>query len=125
MRIASDYYKEFFKWEDRRGFSLGENFWDPEDILSNEERNELEKQFSEEEIKFAVFSCYLEGGPGPDGLSLFYHKFWEVVRKDVVAMFNDLFAGKLDLFRLNFAMLTLIPKIEDADEINPLDQLAC
>jgi hypothetical protein len=118
MRMASDYYKDLLKWEDRGGFSLGENFWDPEDILSDKERNELEKQFSEEEIKFSVFSCYPEGAPGPDGLSfLFYHKFWEVVSKDVVAMFNDMFAHKLDLFRLNFSMLTLIPKIEDADEM--------
>jgi hypothetical protein len=118
MRMASDYYKELLKWEDRGGFSLGENFWDPEDILSDKERNELEKQFSEEEIKFSVFSCYPEGAPGPDGLSfLFYHKFWEVVSKDVVAMFNDMFAHKLDLFRLNFSMLTLIPKIEDVDEM--------
>jgi hypothetical protein len=29
--------------------------------------------------------------------------------KNTNTMFNDLFAGKLDLFRLNFAMLTLLP----------------
>jgi hypothetical protein len=73
--------------------------------LSAEERDELEKQFSAEEIKSAMFSCYPEGAPGPDGLSfLFYHKFWDVVIEDVVAMFNDLFASKLDLFRLNFTI---------------------
>lgn len=29
-------------------------------------------------------------------------------------MFDDFFAGKLDLYRLNFALLTIIPKEQDA-----------
>jgi hypothetical protein len=36
----------------------------------------LTAPFTESEIKEAVFSCYAEGAPGPDGLSfLFYQKF--------------------------------------------------
>jgi hypothetical protein len=118
-----------FKWERRGEYSLGQDFWEDGDKLLVEEREELEKQFSEEKIKAAVFSCYPEGGPGPDGLSfLFYHKFWEVIIKDLMAMFKDLFDGKLDLFRLNFAMLTLIPKVDKADEIKsfrPISLLNC
>jgi hypothetical protein len=60
LKVASNYYKELFKWEDRGEYSLGNNFWDSEDRLSAEVKDELEKQFSEEEIKFAVFMSYLK-----------------------------------------------------------------
>jgi hypothetical protein len=61
-------------------------------------------------MKEAVLGCYVDGATGPDDISfLFYHKFWDVLQKEVVNMFNDFFRGELDLYRLNFDMLTLIP----------------
>jgi hypothetical protein len=32
------------------------------------------------------------------------------VKKDIVALFLDFYNGKLNLYKLNFALLTLIPK---------------
>jgi hypothetical protein len=43
-------------------------------------------------------------------------------------MFDDFFNGALDLFRLNFAMLSLIPKVENATEMKffrPISLLNC
>ena len=43
-------------------------------------------------------------------------------------MFNAWFANKLDLFRLNFAMITLIPKENDArtmKKFRPISLLNC
>jgi hypothetical protein len=58
-----------------------------------------------------IFSCYAEGAPGPDGLSfLLFQKFWDIIKNDIVRMFQDFHTGDLDLTRLNFALLTLIPK---------------
>jgi hypothetical protein len=37
-----------------------------------------------------------------------------VVKDDVFGMFQEFHAGRLDLFKLNFAMFTLIPKVEKA-----------
>jgi hypothetical protein len=48
---------------------------------------------------------------------IFYHKFWDVVKGDILNLFGDFYVGKLDLFRLNFALLTLIPKVEDDTEM--------
>ena len=74
--------------------------------------------FSEDEIKEAIFSCYAEGAPEPDGLSfLFYQKFWDLIKHDIVRMFQDFHKGELSLRRLNFAMLTLIPKVDNANSI--------
>jgi hypothetical protein len=43
-------------------------------------------------------------------------------------MFRDFYDGRLDLFKLNFAMLTLIPKVEEALEMKnfrPISLLNC
>ena len=86
--------------------------------MSREENEMLELGFSEEEVRDAIFSCYPEGAPVPDGLPfLFYQKFWNVVKKDGLALFEDLYRGELDLYRLNFALVTLIPKVEDASNM--------
>jgi hypothetical protein len=45
---------------------------------------------------------------------LFYQHFWNLVKHDLLMMFNDWNKDELDLFRLNFSLLTLIPKEADA-----------
>jgi hypothetical protein len=50
----------------------------------------LDAPFIEEEIKTSVFDSYSEGAPGPDGFTfLFYQKFWEVVKTDLINLFRD------------------------------------
>lgn len=99
MEIAVDFYKNLFKKENRDDISLEENFWGEEDLVTNEENDFLEKPFSEEEIKEAVFGSYAEGAPGPDGLPfLFYQTFWEVIKGDLCKMFDAMFANRLDFY---------------------------
>lgn len=58
---------------------------------------------------------YASGAPGPDGLSfLFYQRFWEVIKKDFMALVRDFECGALDIQRLNYSIVTLIPKEPDA-----------
>ena len=45
-----------------------------------------------------------------------------------MALFRDWFANKLDIYRLNFAMITLIPKEDDArvmKKFRPISLLNC
>jgi hypothetical protein len=66
-------------------------------------------------VKEVVFGSYADGAPGPYGLSFFfYQKYWDVIAQDLINLFYALFEDKLDIFRLNFAMITLIPKESDA-----------
>lgn len=89
----------------------------------------LNAPFSEEEVKEDLFSCYPEGAPRPDDLPfLFYQKFWELIKKDLVEMFEDFHKGKLDLYRLNCPLVTLIPKVGDASDMKqfrPISLLNC
>jgi hypothetical protein len=49
--------------------------------------------------------------PGPDCLSTdSYQKFWEVIKKDIMAMFNSFQNGGLPLFHLNCGTTVLFSK---------------
>jgi hypothetical protein len=74
--VACDYYKELFGFEAQPNMHLGSDFWDPDDLVTELENEALEKPFSEDEVKEAIFGSYANGAPGPDGLSfLFYQTF--------------------------------------------------
>jgi hypothetical protein len=54
--------------------------------------------------------------PGPDGFPAeFYKKFWDIIKGDLMEMFYDLNKGDVPLFSLNFGVITLIPKVQDAN----------
>jgi hypothetical protein len=49
---------------------------------------------------------------GPDGMPIeFYQSCWEIVKEDIMAMFNDFYLGTLEL---NYGVITLLPKVKDA-----------
>jgi hypothetical protein len=50
----------------------------------------LDADFTEQEVKDAVFGSYAEGAPGPDGFPfLFSQYFWNLVKHDLLLMVND------------------------------------
>ena len=56
--------------------------------------------------------------PGPDGFPAeFYQKFWGVIKDDLMDLFRQFQQGTLPLYRLNFGVITLIPKKENAVQI--------
>jgi hypothetical protein len=56
--------------------------------------------------------------PGPDGFPAeFYQQFWDVIKGDLMQMFHDLHNGDIPLFSLNFDVITLLPKTQEANKI--------
>jgi hypothetical protein len=61
---------------------------------------------------------------GPDGFPAeFYKKFWEVINFDLMAFFNELSIGDLSLYKLNFGVITLLPKKDDAVQIQQYEPI--
>jgi hypothetical protein len=125
LNLVVEYYKNIFGKEDRLEISLMDSFWDPEDLVSNEENDMLDAPFTEDEIKEAVFGSYAEGALGLDGFTfLFYLKFWETIQNDLINLFRYFDNNSTDLFRLNFSLVTLIQKEVDARNLKKFRPIA-
>nr|CAD1822962.1 unnamed protein product [Ananas comosus var. bracteatus] len=74
-------------------------------LLYREEHVELlnlQMPFTELEVKKAIFSCTSEKAPGPDGLlMLFYQRYWDYLKVDILEFFADFYRGAGDLSDLN------------------------
>jgi hypothetical protein len=115
ISVATNFYKDLFKWGARPEIILEQDFFTNEERVTREENDKLDCRFIVEEIKEAVFRSYVDGALGPDGLSfMFYQNLWDIIKFDLLEMFDDWFEDRLDIFRLHFSMITLIPKEEDA-----------
>jgi Reverse transcriptase (RNA-dependent DNA polymerase) len=63
------------------------------------------------EIKNVVFSLPKDKANGPDGLPIeFFQEYWEFISDDLHSMVMTFYHNRLDLWRINQAYITLIPK---------------
>jgi hypothetical protein len=74
--------------------------------------------FSLDEIKKVVFGMKKNKSPGPDGFPAdFYQEFWDLVKWDLKALVEQFAKGRIDIARLNYGIITLVPKTADAKQI--------
>jgi mannosylglycoprotein endo-beta-mannosidase len=87
-------------------------------IISAVENEILISPFLEEEVFEAISQMEHNKAPGPDGFPVeFYQKNWMVIKDDFMALFDQFTNGDLPLYKLNFGIITLLPKKEDAVRI--------
>src|SRR5205809_6320552 len=56
--------------------------------------------------------------PGPDGFPAeFYQCLWEVIKPNLLALFHEFYCARLPLHSLNFGVITLLPKKNDASKL--------
>jgi mannosylglycoprotein endo-beta-mannosidase len=114
----TNYYKSLFGAPEEGSFSLDESRTADIPQVSDEENDLLTAPYSEEEVKKAVFQMEHNKAPGPDGFPAeFYQKFWDVIKADLLDLFSFLHSGQLELFRLNFGEIVLLPKVNEAERI--------
>ena len=83
-----------------------------------EKNDVLISEFTESEVRDAIFQMEHNKAPGPDGFPVeFYQVFWNVIKDDLMALFSYFHREDLNLYSLNFGIITLIPKIQDATKI--------
>ncbi|XP_057432833.1 uncharacterized protein LOC130725635 [Lotus japonicus] len=79
---------------------------------------DIQAQFSAEEVKQAVFSMGPLKAPGPDGLQpIFFQKHWEIVGDSVVKLIHDCYLDHHKIKEINETLLVLIPKVDKPDSL--------
>ncbi|KAL6640643.1 hypothetical protein ACP70R_021766 [Stipagrostis hirtigluma subsp. patula] len=112
------FYQDLFGQEERVDISLHQDIWKDYGGLTDEERILLEAPFTMEELELAVKQMKTNTAPGPNGFPvLFFKRFWPKIRTVFKEMLDDFFDHNLNLGRLNYGAITLIPKIKDACNI--------
>jgi hypothetical protein len=115
---VESYYKSLFGKEQEGSITLGDNFWNERGRLPNEEAQELIRPFTLKELEEALRDMEVNSASGPDGLPVgFYRGFWPELKPFVLEMFNEFYRGELNLNRLNYGMISLIPKTKEANNI--------
>ncbi|KAE8785922.1 hypothetical protein D1007_40315 [Hordeum vulgare] len=107
-----------FSAELRGGSSLCGDFWPLADQVFDVENAEFTLPFSPEEVGQAIASMKACSAPGSEGLPVVYfQRFWEIVRPVIMPMFHEFYIGTLDMGRINFGVISLIPKLVGASDI--------
>lgn len=115
---ATQFYKSLFGSPDKPNTHLNPNCWDGNEKVDSFENEQLVRPFTEEEIKKVVMSLEKNTAPGPDHIPAeFFQVCWNIIKKDIIAMFEDFADHKLDIGRLNYGSITLIPKVKEANKL--------
>lgn len=129
LNHATDYYRDLFGPEPGHDITIEPDLWEGCKKLDEADNKILCQPFSDTEIKSALFQMEKNKAPGPDKISIeFYQCCWDIVKHDIVALFNDFHDGRSDISRLNYGIITLLPKIKDASKIQqfrPICLLNC
>lgn len=129
LKYATDFYKELFGPAPGNLCGIDSNMWGEKENLSDIDNFILLRPFSDTEIKNALFSMKHNKAPGPDNIPIeFFQYCWDIVKKDVMLLFEWFYENKLDVERLNYGIITLLPKVVGANKMQqfrPICLLRC
>ena len=47
----------------------------------------------------------------------FFQVCWDIIKEDLMEMFEEFFENEMEIIRLNYGRITLIPKLKEANKI--------
>jgi hypothetical protein len=129
LKHGTSYYKSLFGIGEGDAIDIDPSLWPQEGKVNVQKNYDLTKPFSEEEIKYALFQMDKNKAAGPDGLPVeFFQVCWTIIKSDMLELFEDFYLGNLDIKRINYGIITLLPKTKEASMIQqfrPICLLNC
>ena len=118
MHHIYDFYIQLMGASKEQRAGMHADVWEPSQLVSDRENDEPGLAFLPKEIDYALMSMKAGTASGPDGWSaaMFKH-FWPLLRGPIFEVCNGFMRGTVDISRLNFGVLSLIPKVAGADNI--------
>jgi mannosylglycoprotein endo-beta-mannosidase len=114
----TEYYKKLFGPPEVNHVQMIENRIDDITQLSEEENVLLTANFTEEEVFQAITQMEHNKSPGPDGFPAeFYQRFWDVIKKDLMAMFGHFQARGAFFVQIKLWDYNIVTKKENAIQI--------
>jgi hypothetical protein len=125
QRIIYAFYRGLMGSEEPKALCLHQNIWSANMRVSAQENEDLLRSFTAEELDDVLKDTKTDTATGPDGLPvLFYKRFWALIKKEVLLILNGFALGTVDIARLNFGILSLIPKVPGAVNIKQFRPIA-
>lgn len=109
---ATAYYTDLFGPAPEFNIQINESICDRSVHLSESDNEQLCKPFSEAEIWNALSQMEKNKAAGPDSIPIEFYR-----EKDIIQLFSDFHQGKVDISRINYGIITLLPKVSDAARI--------
>jgi hypothetical protein len=86
--------------------------------LDEEDKVILEEPFTEKEVACDIGGMKSESAPGPNGFTVtFFKRIWDHIKQEIMGMVRDFNEARLDLQSLNYGVITLVPKVREANSI--------
>lgn len=112
MKYITNFYKQLFGPPPENDFTLN---LEGIAMLSEAEKERLIRPIEMEELKKVFFGMENNKAPGPDGFPVeFYKHFWNLIKDNLMELITDFMKRKIGVERLNYGVITLIPKCKEA-----------
>ena len=106
-------------------FIKNSDVWPTERKVSAQENEDLARSFSMQELEEVLKATKTDTSPGPDGLPVaFFKTCWPFAKDLILDILNGFALGRVDISRLNFGILSLIPKVQGVESIKQYRTIA-
>jgi hypothetical protein len=118
LKHATEYYSNLFGPEEEHQIQIDQSLWDEIEQVSAQDNEKLCEPFSEDEIKTTLIQMEKHKAVGPDKISIeFFQSCWDIVKYDLLQLFDGFHKENADISRINYGIITLLPKVTDAARI--------
>ncbi|KAK0584046.1 hypothetical protein LWI29_006910 [Acer saccharum] len=119
-RVLQEFFHSLFQSAHPTPSNISRASDDISSSFSQSQRVELDRDFTAEEVRLAIFDLSPSKAPGPDGFhALFFQKFWHILKDDVTSVCLRILNGYASVKEFNRTTVVLIPKLNNP--ISPKD----
>lgn len=121
-----DFYTELLGSTKEDRIHVCSNLVRKEPIVTEEQRNMLNEDFTEKEVKQVLWQIDGEKAPCPDGYgSNFFKDSWDIIIKDLEEGVLEFFKSRKMLKVINNTIITVIPKSSHAEAVGDYRPIVC